>query len=88
MTERKNTLNIKNDPYYLMGRKLRLLRKKEELTIEELAEKLDLSSKIISNYENGKNKMTIDTIIKIDRNMVFEDKSLEELVQIFILDIF
>ncbi|WP_239773091.1 helix-turn-helix transcriptional regulator [Mammaliicoccus sp. I-M36] len=71
-----------------MGRKLRLLRKKEELTIEELAEKLDLSSKIISNYENGKNKMTIDTIIKIDRNMVFEDKSLEELVQIFILDIF
>ena len=36
-----------------LGAKIRELRKKKELTQEELAEKLNISSQAVSKWENG-----------------------------------
>lgn len=87
MVKRKN-IDFINDPFAKMGVKLRELRKLHKLTINQLAEALDLSDKIISNYENGHNRMTIETIIKIYRSEVFGYMDLEELLNIFVMDIF
>ncbi|HLQ82502.1 MAG TPA: helix-turn-helix transcriptional regulator [Pseudogracilibacillus sp.] len=84
---KRNYISL-NDPYVEMGKKLRLLRKYHHLTISDLAERLDLSDKIISNYENGYNRMTIETLVLIYDSEAFGQIDLEELLQIFILDIF
>lgn len=77
-----------NDPYLQMGIQLRNLRKKEGYTIEELAEILNVSSKIISNYENGYNRMTLDSILNIYYSEFAADLDLSTLSEIFIIDIF
>jgi len=87
MVKRKR-IDYLNDPYYEMGSKLKKLRKEHGMTIADLAERIDLSEKIISNYENGYNRMTIETIIRIYNFETFGPRSLEELLQIFILEIF
>lgn len=77
-----------NDKFIKMGEALRILRKKENLTINKLSETLNKSEKIISNYENGYNHMTLETIITIYESDFLNDYSLEELLHIFIIEIF
>lgn len=86
MVKRKKTTS--ENPYNQMGKQLKFLRKQNNLTISQVAELLDLSDKIISNYENGYNYITIETIIKIYKTNAFGNRDLNELLQIFIIDIF
>ena len=86
MTKRKEM--TKNDRISQMGKQLSGLRNKERLTIEELAEKLDVSSRMIYNYENGYNTISVEVIVKMYERKVFKDRTLEELVDIFIIQIY
>ncbi|CZQ80405.1 helix-turn-helix domain-containing protein [Trichococcus collinsii] len=86
MTKRKKM--SKNDRISQMGKQLSGLRNKERLTIEELAEKLDVSSRMIYNYENGYNVISIEVIVKMYERKVFKDRTLEELADIFIIQIY
>lgn len=83
----KRTLDPDNK-FKEMGSILRELRRREKLTISNLAELLDMSEKIISNYENGYNYMTLETILTIYKSDFLVDYDLEDLLQIFVLDIF
>ncbi len=58
-----NVLNIK-DVKLKVGELVRLLRKNENLSQEQLAEKLGLSRYTITNLESGQNA-TLDTLFKI-----------------------
>lgn len=78
----------KNDRISQMGKQLSGLRNKERLTIEELAEQLDVSSRMIYNYENGYNTISVEVIVKMYERKVFKDRTLEELVDIFIIQIY
>ncbi|SFM14305.1 Helix-turn-helix [Salibacterium qingdaonense] len=71
-----------------MGDQLRLLREYNGMTISELAEKIDVSNKMISNYENGYNRITIETIVKIYNNEAFGNMELEEIFRILVINIF
>ena len=86
MTKRKEM--SKNDRISQMGKQLSGLRNKERLTIEELAEQLDVSSRMIYNYENGYNAISVEVIVKMYERKVFKDRNLEELVDIFIIQIY
>lgn len=77
-----------DDPYFRMGRRLKEMRENRCLTISQVAEAIDVSNKTISNYENGHNRMTIETIIRINKSNLFEDLDLDELLRVFIVDIF
>ena len=48
-----------------IGEKLKTLRKERQLTQEELAEKLYVSSKTVSRWENGTNLPDISTLLEI-----------------------
>ena len=58
-----NRLNIKEVKVEI-GRLVRVLRKREKLSQQELADKLNISRITIQNIEAGKN-FTIDTLLKI-----------------------
>lgn len=49
----------------MVGERIRELRKEYGMTIDQFAEITDLSNKTISNYENGKNTITIPSLINI-----------------------
>lgn len=85
MTERTY---IFNNNLLKMGKALRTLRQRKGLTISEFAEIVNLSDRIISNYENGKNLITIESIIKIYRSDVFTPLTLSELLDILIVNIY
>lgn len=86
MTERKNSGS--NNRIYSMGAMLGKLRILENMTIEQLAEALSVSTRMIYNYENGKNILSLEMIVKIYERKIFSDRSLEELVDIFIVQIY
>ena len=65
-----------------------MLRQIEGLTIEELAEQLDVSSRMIYNYETGSNAISVEVLVKMYERKVFKDRSLKELVDIFIIQIY
>ena len=48
-----------------IGKNIKSLRIKENLTQEELADKLFVTRQMVSNYENGKTRPDVDMIIKI-----------------------
>ena len=77
-----------NDRVIQMGNQLKELRKFERMTVEELSEKLDVSPRMIYNYENGNNILSIEMIVRIYEINVFKERSLEELVEIFIIQIY
>lgn len=77
-----------NDRVIQMGNQLKELRKVERMTVEELSEKLDVSPRMIYNYENGNNILSIEMIVRIYEINVFKERSLEELVEIFIIQIY
>lgn len=87
MVKRRN-LASNSDPFVQMGFKLKELRQLNGLSISELAETVDLSEKSISNYENGYNRITIETIVTIYQQKALGERELEELLEIFIVDIF
>lgn len=69
-----------------VGKTLRRLRKNKHFTIEEFAELTNLSPKTISNYENGKNTLSIATIIAIHESEEYSDQDLIDLFQLLIED--
>ncbi len=71
-----------------MGERLRKLRKSKKLTISQLAEQIGMSDRMVSNYERGENAISLEFIIKIYEAKVFEDRSLEELLYLFIVEIY
>lgn len=48
-----------------IGKNIRLLRMKRNITQDELAEKLFVSRQTISNYETGRSRPDIDTLIRL-----------------------
>lgn len=84
LTTRKNKYN---KTLIDMGEALRTLRKQRNLTISQFAEIVDLSDKIISNYERGMNAITIESIVKIYRSNVFAPKTLSEILDIIVVQI-
>ncbi len=77
-----------NDRVIQMGNQLKELRKIEKLTIEELSEKLDVSPRMIYNYENGNNVLSIEMIVRMYERRIFKERTLEELLEIFIIQIY
>ena len=61
-----------------IGRKMKLLRKAEGLTQEELAKRLNISRVNYTRYENGKVRPDYETLIKIAD---YYDISLDELFE-------
>ena|SRR5579863_2169246 len=49
----------------LLGRRIKSLRQGTELTQEELAEKMGISSKYLSSIERGLENPTLDTLINM-----------------------
>lgn len=60
-----------------IGENIKSLRKKNNITQEELAEKLSVTRQAVSNWENGKTEPDIETLTKIAQ--IF-DTSIDELV--------
>ena len=52
---------------YKFGDKLYELRKKKNLTQEDLALLLDISDKAVSKWENGTSKPTIENLSKLSK---------------------
>ena len=64
---------------YKLGDKIYELRKKKNLTQEDLAILLDISDKAISKWENGTSKPTIDNLKRLSKRF---DITLDELIEI------
>ena len=62
---------------YTLGNKIYELRKKKNLTQEDLAILLDISDKAVSKWENGTSKPTIENLSKLSKIL---DISLDELI--------
>ena len=48
-----------------VGKNIRILRTRKKMTQDALAEKLFVSHQTVSNYETGKTRPDIDTLVKI-----------------------
>ncbi len=51
--------------YELLGRKIRQQRKEKKYTLEQLAEKLDISTTFIGQIERAKGIPSLETLVKI-----------------------
>ncbi len=51
--------------YELLGRKIRQRRKEKKYTLEQLAEKLDVSTTFIGQIERAKGIPSLETLVKI-----------------------
>lgn len=51
--------------YKLLGKRIKLERQKNNLTQEQLAEKVDISSSYMGQIERGERNVTIDNLIRI-----------------------
>ena len=51
--------------YRLMGAKLRKARKRLRMTIEQAAERVDMSSSMIGNVERGNRVPSVETIVRL-----------------------
>lgn len=54
-----------NNQYIIMGNRIKLRRKELRIKQSELAEKLDISNNHISSIENGREKPSLDILLKI-----------------------
>lgn len=77
-----------NDRIIQMGDRLKALRNIEKLTVEELAERLEISPRMVYNYENGSNVLSIEIIVRMYEKNIFEGRSLEELLEILVIQIY
>lgn len=53
------------DSRLLIGKRIRSLRKIRDLSLEQLAEKADISSKYLGEIERGRSNLTIDIMEKL-----------------------
>lgn len=60
-----------------IGERLRQLREKEPLSVQQLADKLDMDYKELWSRENGYNALTINLILKMQANNVFQNQNLD-----------
>ena len=51
--------------YVDMGRRVRILRKRQHMTQEELAEKVDLSASYLGHIERGTSAASLETLVKL-----------------------
>ena len=51
--------------YYLIGQRIRTIRKQKNLTQEQLAERLNVSIVYISQIENGKTRLSLEMLVNI-----------------------
>lgn len=83
----------------IVGMNIRFIRKSQNMTIDELAEKCDFQSPYLSDVERGERNITLHTLAKIldalqvepgsvliPTNRTFEDNEniREELIKIFL----
>lgn len=81
------TTKYKDDQFdILAGKQLRKLRKLSGLTITDFSEHLNLSPKIISNYENGHNRLSTASIIALYESGILYNYDLAELFQILVIE--
>ena len=59
-----------------IGKNIRLLRSKQNITQDELAEKLFVSRQTVSNYETGRSRPDVDTLIRISEILNVEVQDL------------
>ena len=59
---------------------LKVARVKKDLTMHELADKLNVSRKTISNWEKKKTKPTVDNLLGLHQEL---DMSLDDLMDFF-----
>lgn len=57
--------------YEALGRKIKEVRRKQNMTQEYLAEKVDLSVSHISNIETAKTKVSLPTLVEISNALEF-----------------
>ena len=65
-----------------VGKNIAKFRKEKNLTQEELAKKINVSSKTISSYENNKNLPNIETLILLSQEL---DVSINDILGINVL---
>lgn len=71
----------------IIAEKLKFLRTQNNLTIDQLADQAQISERMYGNYENARNLITIETIVKLFNAQVFDDHlDLEDLIQVLIID--
>lgn len=51
--------------YKDLGRRIRTLRQKQQLTQEQLAEKIDMSTSFLGHIERGTRVASLETLVKI-----------------------
>jgi transcriptional regulator with XRE-family HTH domain len=56
----------------LIGKRIKSLRKQLQITQDQLAEKIQLSPKYLSNIERGKENPTLDTLLKLSQALNVE----------------
>ena len=59
-----------------IGKNIRLLRMKQNMTQDELAERLFVSRQTVSNYETGRSRPDIDTLMRISESLGTEVQDL------------
>ncbi len=59
-----------------IGKNIRLLRIKQNITQDELAEKLFVSRQTVSNYETGRSRPDVDTLIRLSEILNVEVQDL------------
>ena len=64
--------------YVALGARIKNKRLEQNLTQEQLAEKVELSAVYIGQIERGERKMTIDTLVKLANSL---NSSIEELLK-------
>lgn len=62
--------------YELLGEQIRKQRKKKKYTLEQLAEKLDVSTTFIGQIERAKGVPSLDTFVKIANELEISTDSL------------
>jgi len=63
-----NEAKLAGELFLAIGQKIRLLREKEGWTLNQLAERTNLSPSLISQVENGNLSASLETLFKISRS--------------------
>lgn len=72
----------KNFISYKIGQKIKKIRKAQNISLKFLGDMIGISSRQISNYENGKDRIKIDILfdislaLNVSLNLLIDEKSL------------
>jgi len=56
---------MKSKYYEWVGNELKNYRLLKRLTLKDVSERISVSPKQVQNYENGENKLTVPTLVKL-----------------------